>query len=655
MKDIIEINLEDQYIPGYTRLPLATREAFENTEAGLAFRTLIEEIESLDQSQPSYFNFDNVSLFVYSMLFEVETPERTKLKKWQAYLEAYENDLDFKNIHLEINLIPYQTNFPELIEPLDLKGKYDFMNAGFSQSLFEDGTEILTKAQIEDVQTSLLTFSEYDRIKKESENRRQAKVLQDKALLDNKFQQLAAVFPLITYRQQGEKESKLEMLRHEDLSLESFKDKAAEVLTGILEHLFQEANRMLPFIRLDDFNKEIATFLGQTILDFNSFKNKVITQEFIVTFYEQELFEYMMKSLKSINDRAWAPRDIPMTEQAYSTIYQMLLKNSMVENAKEYLDKLGQAHAFMQATTFASQTDNGFMIDFWNLIRNQEDLNKSKNLLLQLFKPYMPIYLEYKNIAQYENNSFWIAYRSLMPILITAAVVVLFAVALAPLALPELVMGLTMIPAFMIGLTFASLYIHMKDNLYHHARIWYYGGAYEIPEFQVTEKMKSDLGSDQVAQDIRDYYVELLQNYDKLEKDFEDKVSLTSTDKAKRLEYRKERAIISLEWLDISKGDLGSDEVSAIILNRLQIHGDAIHDKLMKRLKKDEASIQNAAHDIAEEINKNLDNHDGLPKKRKGKAPCILLNFKGSFFNAPKSMAHKQSLEDIDHLIQQLP
>ncbi|MFI4963284.1 MAG: hypothetical protein ACHP6H_05450, partial [Legionellales bacterium] len=162
-------------------------------------------------------------------------------------------------------------------------------------------------------------------------------------------------------------------------------------------------------------------------------------------------------------------------------------------------------------------------------------------------------------------------------ILIPLSIIVLFffVLSIALASVPEVFLAIIVIPALYAATALASGYLMVKENLRSMILKTYYGGRYEIPEYQISPRMIHAFGTQTKAQSIRDFYMDALKECDEKEQQFYIKYEL-GTLSSREIEARKnnfkEKFSLVMEWYDIhTNPDLGSDQVLSIALNRLTL------------------------------------------------------------------------------------
>lgn len=252
-----------------------------------------------------------------------------------------------------------------------------------------------------------------------------------------------------------------------------------------------------------------------------------------------------------------------------------LFEHSSIQEKKQFFDKMADAHGFIQAIGFSTQNENSVLaiLDFYNYTRYAGDILEHKKIFFSLLQPFKSIYDEYKNIALYEKNVFSKIFRTVMPLIIIAAFMVLIGSLLAPWILPELVFFIVAIPALYLGIVLAAQYITVKNDVFYFFRTLYYGGAYKIPEFQANERMLKIFGDKELVDEIKEFYIKELKQCDAKEQFYKKNLSfgLLSHEEIKdRKNNLQRRHTLCMEWYDIhSNTELGFDKVKQLIAPRI--------------------------------------------------------------------------------------
>lgn len=346
------------------------------------------------------------------------------------------------------------------------------------------------------------------------------------------------------------------------------------------------------------------------------------------------------------------------TQAIPHSLSSMIRNTEPVKQTEDFLNKLSEAHAFMQATSLASQNDNciNAMLDLYNTNRAAEQINETKSMLMSLLEPFKPLYDEYKDIALYEKNTYSKVFRSIIPIIVLVGFIVVISTALAFLALPEVVFIVALIPTLFLGAFLASQYTAIKNTAYNFLRQSYYGGVYEIPEFQINERMiqPSAFKTLQNATTIRNFYVNELEKCDHLELNWSSKTSgtLSSHDLEQRAINEKRRNTLWLEWYDIhSNNKLGCNDITTIALERLQSEIDN-EIKTMKDVFNDQdlPEITLSIQQISVDIKTNLGIKGPFFYSKSNKDNIIQDNHSSRFFK-PQCLENKNRAETLDVLL----
>lgn len=268
-----------------------------------------------------------------------------------------------------------------------------------------------------------------------------------------------------------------------------------------------------------------------------------------------------------------------------------------------FMDQIADAHGFIQAIGWSTQNENSLfaIIDAYNYLRYYSAIAEYRDILYGLLAPLFPIYYEYRHIALHETNVLFKVTRALIPMLIVAGVIVAAGAFLAPYAIPELAFAFLCVPLLYLGLALASLYISVKDVIYQEARRFWYGGTYQLPEFQQNERLNLAFGDQ--ADPIRNYYINALKACDDIEADYAQYENLSSEEQTLRNDNKKRRQTLVLEWFDIHENKkIAYDETRPIVQNRLKQDRAALWKTFGAKYKNDEADIKNHVKDIKSDL-----------------------------------------------------
>lgn len=316
----------------------------------------------------------------------------------------------------------------------------------------------------------------------------------------------------------------------------------------ISQFFLNRINNIMPneeLIGLGDENKQLTiAFVDSILLQDKSIYNQQSVR-YVKSVEAKVLHE--LNQFNFIGEKAYL-RDV-------GDLFQNFI-NSLIGQA----DKIAEAYQFIQYTGFGSQSDF-FFVDLYGAIRHQENISEIKQIVYGILKPFQPIIDEYKNIGLYENNELRKVVRVMVPLLIITTIFIAITAMLAPLGIPEIAFVATLIPSLFLGMGLASIYCKLKDGLYQSVREFYYGGQYQLPEFQINQRMKEIFGDN--ATIVRDYYVQSLQTCQAIEKqclDRQAKGIITDNEKQLLIKNRKKLHLILKEWLDIHENHTISQE-----------------------------------------------------------------------------------------------
>lgn len=545
----------------------------------------------------------------------------------------------------------------------------------FAENLIEDHILALNEQREEVIthwKTQFQALFEMDPFRKTIEDQkeriRKEQEVSKLSLLQEHATQLSTFFPLLTYRKDTTEKPLIDQLRAKYLSengeVTAEPDKIdEEQLTDLLFHCMRQVSEIeIDFINLDVFNKKRANQMAIAVL--KAFNDKSsLSLDVLFKEYESQLHQYITVQLLLINGKEWQVKDNTVKEGLFNSLSYLWNNNQIVSKTSEFLNKMADAHGFIQATSFSSRNDSTFlsMLDIYNYARHQEQISETRSILASLLSPLLPLYNEYKDIALYEKNPYWKSFRTIMPIILIAAFLILVSVILAPLALPTLAFAAVFIPAFLIGLALSNKYVSVKNDIYKYLREQYYGGPFEIPEFQVNTRMFTAFGTEENADRVRAFYIEELKSCDSLETDFDlkhDRGILTQRDIELRKENMTKRHHLSLEWYDIhSNKDLSYKQASLIVQNRLQQTTDKAYVHLKTTLQGELESIRNSVAEVTTDLKTTIAKFNKEPVDEKDKVPeatTIKANYRYGLFKRPNSLKSRDHLEELDKFSQQI-
>ncbi len=510
-------------------------------------------------------------------------------------------------------------------------------------------------------------------IEEQKELIRQQQLEHQRADLRVHAKQLSAFFPLLNYRKSDSEEPIITQILSSyftaDGDLVTNPGKVDEErLTDLLYYCMQQMSQAeINFMNLEGFNKKHAQEMAVEIL--NAFNDKYnLDWEKWFSGYENELHEYIIKQLQLINGKQWEMK--PHTTHDLVQSLSFLWRNPLAERANQFLSKMADAHGFIQATSFSTQNESSFLaiLDLYNYARHHEQISEVRAILSSLLSPLQPLYDEYKDIALYEKNIYMKTFRTIMPIIIVVGIIIaIFALTtllLTPLVLPELAFTAVFIPALLIGLAVTTQYASIKNGIYKSLREWYYGGSFEIPEFQVNQRMSKAFGEDKAHQ-VREFYIEELKKCDALEIILSEKHTqgvLSQEDIELRKANTQKRYQLSLEWYDIhSNNELDYQHAVVIVAERLQDCGDEEYKELQKLIQGESESIRHSVAEVTHDLKKTIEEHTQPPTQNstpsaeeKGDTLTIKSSYRYGLFTPPKSLQVKERVERLDNFSSQL-
>lgn len=251
-----------------------------------------------------------------------------------------------------------------------------------------------------------------------------------------------------------------------------------------------------------------------------------------------------------------------------------LFQNVSQYEPVRFLNEVGEAQLFFQYCGFTTQSGGiiADFFDFYNFARQRETINEIKSITAVLVAPHRHLINEYRHIAKYEKNVWHIFFRALMPVMVMGLFLAGVCMLLTPLALPEIFSILMMIPALYVGAAIASGYIDLRNQLATGFHVFWWGGTYNTPEFQVNARMVEAFGQPNAAC-VRTFYVEELDACAKIEEAFVLRSKdglLSETDIAARNKNLIRRNTLALEWYDMhSNFKVGFDKAPMVFGQRI--------------------------------------------------------------------------------------
>jgi hypothetical protein len=683
-------------IPGYESLSEEARTTFENSNPGKKFsqvaQSILTSFEELKTSSRFWHTFtgaaeQNKRAFQYQLsvqkkeLLETikETDEYKVLVTHLAHALLEQEIEDFQLLTQQQKQVLSRAEFSQklyaTLSELDDQIEKEMQardDLGFWSKI--DGTyasydESITKLQgkrVEAIQlwkTEFLQSADMAPLRKTIEEQqkitKQKQLEQKRIFLQEHATQLSQFFPLLNYRKFVDEEPVIDQIRSkysvggEPITEPEKVDE--QLLAELLYFCMQQMNHVeMDFINLDAFNKKHAHRMAQEILKAFNNKTKLELDEWFQK-YENKLHKQVIKQLQLINGKKWEVRQNGLADDLLESL-SYLWNNPAVNRANEFLRKMADAHGFIQATSFSTQNESSYLaiLDVYNYARYHEQIAEGRTILNSLLSPLLPLYNEYKDIALYEKNPYWKSFRTIMPIVIVAAFIILVAVILSPLALPELAFTAAFIPALLIGLALATKYVSVKNEVYKNLRERYYGGAFEIPEFQVNPRMLGAFGTMEKASRVRAFYINGIKACDDLEREYSLKHEqglLSQEDIDLRKENRKKRHQLCLEWYDIhSNNDLDFHRSSLIVSNRLQENSEQEFQQLKNVLQEEQESIRHCVAAATADLKETIVTHNKKPAIEKGQekeVTTIKTHYRHGLFSPPRCLEFKAHIEEL--------
>lgn len=338
---------------------------------------------------------------------------------------------------------------------------------------------------------------------------------------------------------------------------------------------------------LDEFIEANATyFLADIKRTSTAFPNALTRYS---TSLQKKLDELLKAKYKKTYEIALPQQSI--IEQSMSYIWGHC--KDKTSEATGFIDKIADAHGFIQLTGWATQNERSLfaIFDLYNYFKYYESIAAYRDILVGLLTPLLPLYYEYRDVTRNEQNLFFKITRILTPMIITAGILVGVGILLAPFAIPEFAFIVLAIPVLYLGLTVAAQYIRLKDEAYYGLRRLYYGGIYEAPEFQENDRLNAAFSRH--AKTVQAYYVGALKACDEREASLDNGEPLSERALKDRDTNRVRRQALLLEWFDIhSNQKIGYDKARIIFKNRLGSDTKRLCDSLDEALTEAEATVK---------------------------------------------------------------
>ncbi|MBA2711896.1 MAG: hypothetical protein H0U57_15065 [Tatlockia sp.] len=668
--------LAAKLIPGYDLLSKDQMDEFEATEAGQLFITVVNDLLIKINPKNEEKSFFSYAYSIASTLLSSEYEQKKENLKTEYaiakknLIDQIKDSLAWKNL---ISMIIF--NFLE-------EQFFDFSVLTVIQQ------EKLTKARFSlPLQSQYLLLEEQ---KKETDNlfllaqldTEQEAIYQQ--WLDNfkieeemgplhdeiamkkglkRVEKLAQLLPILNERQDSLKSSSeifLELYCEESKKeMPDFDGMEEQFLTHLIFMKLQKTTaKSINFVDLKDFDKKIASSFARDIIR-ASIDDDDPRVEAQIASYGYALRNEIRKRRLLINNKMLEVDNNKEDEGLLNSLSYLFWNSNAVNKSKLFLNKMADAHAFIQYTGMSTQNENSYfaVLDLYNYGRSAEQITETASIFSSLLKPFLPLYEEYKEIAFYEKSGFRKVVRALIPILIVAGIIVLVGTMLSPLAIPEFAFLIAAIPVLLIGLYIASKYVSWKNEIYHYVyQNWLNDGAFEIPEFQVNQRMIETFGTKEKAELVRSIYIEELKFCDDLENSFREKEVIGGTDQ--ELELRKEnikkRHTLCLEWYDIhSNTDLGYDKVPKLVQERFKT---LLNEEILGLERDcedidDLREIDNLIKDVVSDLTIDFIPPQNPQNNELRLEPEVALQNNVNRFFQPKSLEHQKKAEKIDQAL----
>ncbi|WED43568.1 hypothetical protein [Legionella cardiaca] len=692
------LDVANRFIPGYQLLSDEIREKFQNSLVGKQF------VDVVKNTQKSLNAFQNsVSFWRYIFIGIDEEKKRLKQEfdnEKERIISQISTSEEYKNLIIEIIRIHLPEAYSDF-ELLEENEEYSLASASFSHALLEI-IPINHQLQQEDDEFSLMDPWQKTRLLFEH-NQRVDALYAKKSILINRWQtqlntseDMAPFREIIEQKRQQKREEEIQVkLRelkartqqlarvfpwlHSDPSiLMRLQTKYREVLNEgqvdfptieeqgltylVFYHLQKITEQQFDYVTFLDFNLAQAKRLAKKIM--SAFKQEnVLNIDKWFTKYQADFTKELYRTLLFINNKKREISNHP-PQEFLGSLSSLFWQNKTVEKTKEFLNRLADAHAFIQATGFSTQNESSFLaiLDLYNYGRAADQITESKTILSSLFKPFFPLYEEYRDIAFYEKNVYLKILRTTMPLLVIAAFVTLIAALLAPLAIPELAFTVVLIPTLFVGLALATKYVALKDHVYKALREAYYGGAFEIPEFQINLRMLTIFKNEVDALAVRNFYIEEIMRCDEIEASYrvrEQEGILLQEEIADKKANLLKRHTLSLEWYDIhSNINLGYEQVPKLVLARLEEAGNREYNALKAALEEDFPHLQRAVQEMVQDLKSTFRERSVTTEQTNSQRQRIIEssqeNYSPRLFKPHKSLTHKANTEKLDSLVAEI-
>ncbi len=483
---------------------------------------------------------------------------------------------------------------------------------------------------------------------------------------EERITQLAAFFPLLSYRKVIDEQPIIIQLRerYAELSTQSTFDPAAtdkEYLIDLIVHCMNKITQdAITFVDCQKCNKKHAHALADAVI--KAFhEQSMVDIDGWLSDYKNQLHHHLKEQLHLINGKVWMPKSKPIMEEIYHSL-SYVLNNKKVKEMSLFINELAGAHAFFQAIGFSTQNEHSCLIllDLYHCAHHHKKLSEVRTIISYVLQPLLPLYYEYKNIALYEKNFYRRNTRIIIPLCVAGVSFILISMAMATLVLPEFAGAVLSIIILFLSVACANGYVSVKNRLYNNIREFYYGGTFEIPEFQVNARMLHAFAGDDNASKIRTFYIEALQQCDDIEIQFNKKNHLgilSQADIDDRKENASLRKTLLLEWYDIhSNLDLAYNKAPLIVLHRLQQHSDIAYRRLRQTIAAEHNVLQQAIDEVSLDLKSVLITHTqaSTTEPKHEKENTVLKAYGRQGFFKMRSLYYKTQVELMTHMQDQM-
>lgn len=579
----------EKIIPGISRVNPGTLDHFLKQPAGQQFLRRLEAIENEVNAQFSVTR-------AYNWYYGYE-PESLKALRGEYQSQAEE----FTLIHQGIVLSLLEQIYPDFYYLTD-EERRDLANKSYSQFLYKHYALLAENPcpNPEGRQDLIDTWQQF--LKSDPALRQQHHDLPKRKIeaeLDAIGEQLPAfIRPLVSGKPSLHAQLRAIFQARQGVDEASESGFMEALFIGLLKEFFSPAEY---FLGMDTFNTDQGKKLTAAWL--NNLHQRAGRQPFyldqLLDQYEKDLLEHFRKQLLLDLKPSELSR---LGSEQYHGLAALL--NQPIANAREFMVQLTQAHFLIQIAGMGAQSDNNFLalVQLFGAHYVKDEVNFWKKILFSLLRPLRPLKDEYKDIGAHETNILRKCFRILLPILIAIGFIILSLILISVMAgvvgallttalglagiaapvviLPEIAFTLAVIPAVVMGLILASAYVFSKNKVYESLRLGWYGGRYQVPEFQINERMISlflpageaqTAGSRAVAkrkaEDLRQFYIRELSACDR---QLLTSNCLNSEQIHQQDEARKYKLRLILEWHDIHNNpEVGVDEAKKIALARM--------------------------------------------------------------------------------------